>query len=144
MAALVVDATEVLSGTNADFFQGISGATVTAGQVCYLDAMDNKIKLADADASLARASVRGIALHGALSGQPLRLQTAGDLIFGVSAVIDALTVVVGESLVLSATPGGITQSSDLATGMYVTTVGITSGADRMRLNLFSSNQPVPA
>ena len=143
MPALVLTNTEVLSGSDADFYQGLAGETITAGQVCYLSAATNRLLKADANLSLAAASVKGVALNGASAEQPLRLQTGGVLIFGATSTINSLAVVVGENLILDATAGGMTQAADAATGWYVTTLGVTSGADRMRLNIFSSNQPVP-
>jgi hypothetical protein len=143
MPALVLTAAEVLATSNADFYQGISGVTITAGQVCFLDTLDNRIKLADADASLSKASVKGIALHGASAEQPMRLQTGGSLIFGASAVINALDVVVGTALGLSATPGAMTEMADITSGLYVTTIGVAAPNDMLHLNIFSSAQPLP-
>jgi hypothetical protein len=143
MPVLVLTAAEVLAGADADFYQGIAGATITAGQVCYLDSVDNRIKLADADASLSKASVKGVALHGAGAEQPMRMQTGGAMVFGASAVINALDVVVGTALFLSATPGAMTEAADVTSGLYVTNIGVAAPSDTIRLNIFSSNQPLP-
>jgi hypothetical protein len=71
MADISITAASVVPSTNAVKRTGTAGATITAGQLVYKDASDsNKIKLADNDASAA-ATVVGIALNGASSGQPI-------------------------------------------------------------------------
>lgn len=69
----------------------------------------------------------GIALHGASSGQPLRIQTGGTITIGA-------TTVKGTTYIVSATAGGIAPYSDLANGWYRTIIGVatdTAGTIKM-------------
>lgn len=127
MADLTITAASVVPGSNAVINrQYMAGASVTAGQPVYLDAATNTWKLADANGSAATAEALGVALHAASSGQPLAVQTAGDITIGA-------TVAVGTIYVLSATAGGIAPSADGATGWYTTILGVATTAAIIRL-----------
>ena len=95
----------------------MAGASITAGQALYLDSATSTYKLADANASSATATVVGIALHAAESGQPIKLLTSGNITIGG-------TVAVGRVYVVSGTAGGIAPSSDLTAGWYTGIIGI--------------------
>jgi hypothetical protein len=118
-------------------FDGTAGATITAGQVVYYDTATSKLKLADSNVAGASgadlAVIRGIALHASLDGQPLRIQTDGVIAIGA-------TVVLGESYVLSDTPGGIHPVSDIDTGatQYVSWLGIGTTVAQITLKFFNS------
>jgi hypothetical protein len=78
MADLVITAANVAAGAGSRKNTGTAGATITAGQVVYQDAADGKYKLADANSGTAAARApAGIALHGALAGQPLSILSRG-------------------------------------------------------------------
>lgn len=115
MSDVAITAANVVHDINFQSANGTAGATITAGQLLYLDAGTNTYKLADANASEAAATVAGIALHAALSGQPIRFQIAGDITIGG-------TLTVGGIYVASATAGGLAPVADLTTGMYTTVV----------------------
>jgi hypothetical protein len=118
MADLTITPASVLPGSGAAKVNGTAGATITAGQVVYLDSSDNKYKLADNDSATAAVrSPAGIALHAASSGQPLTIQTAGPITIGA-------TVAVGIVYCLSSTAGGICPNADIAAGDYNTIIGI--------------------
>jgi hypothetical protein len=118
MADLTITAASVIAGNGAKTDRGIAGATITAGQVVYLDATDNKYKLADNDSATAAVrSPAGIALHAALAGQPLVVLVSGLITIGA-------TVAAGDVYCLSSTPGAICPSADIAAGDYNTIVGI--------------------
>lgn len=140
MADLTITASQVLAPTDGsgDFFQGIAGGTITAGQSCYLDSSTNTIKTADANASQASAAAKGIATHAALSGQPVRLQTGGYITLGAGAA-----PAVGTIYVVSGTAGGIAPAADLATGFYTTVLGVGASSNRLYLDMFVSNALVP-
>lgn len=91
--------------------RGTAGATITAGQAIYLDSATSTLKLADADSSTATAYGVGIALHAALSGQPLTYVYGGYYTPGA-------TLTKGAFYCVSATAGGIAPSSDLTTGAH--------------------------
>lgn len=115
---LSITAANVQPGTNPAYEDGTAGASITAGQALYRDASDsNKWKLADANASATIAACRGLATHGASSGQPIRVQTGGGINPGA-------TVAVGELYVVSSTAGAICPASDLTTGWYTCIIGI--------------------
>jgi hypothetical protein len=137
MADLTITAANVLAGSGAQFSTGTAGATVTAGQPVYQDATDsNKWKPADGNASLAAATVIGIALHASLAGQPLKVQTLGDITIGA-------TVTVGGVYVLSATAGGIAPVADLASGNFTFIIGIGKTASVMTLVMKTAGVAVP-
>lgn len=133
MTDLSITVAQVLPGTDGVFEQGIAGATITAGQPVYLDTTANTYKLADADLSAAAATVAGIALHGALAGQPLRIQVAGSITLGAAA---AMTV--GETYILSDTAGGISPIADVDSTDYVSYLGIASAAGVLKMHKFNS------
>jgi len=133
MPDLVLVPAEVLPGAGAAYTNGVAGAAVTAGQVCYLDAATKSFKLADASDTAATATVRGIALHGATAGQPLTLQSGGDITLGTGA---AMTV--GGLYVLSGTPGGIAPVAELIAAMHTTVLGVALTATSLRLQVLNS------
>lgn len=113
MADISVTAANVLSSATALTSSGVAGATITAGQTLYIDtANSNVLKLADANASALTATVAGIALHGASSGQPLKY------VYEDSTFTHGATLTVGQTYVQSATAGGIAPVTDLVTGDY--------------------------
>lgn len=118
MADITVTAANVVPGTTgAEFENGTFGATVTAGQTVYLDSSTNTYKLADANASVYTANMRGIAMNGGASGQKAVIQRKGRYTVGG-------TVVVGTIYVVSGTAGGIAPAADLVSGWYTGIVGI--------------------
>jgi hypothetical protein len=137
MADLTITAANVAKGANAVIFNGTADASVTAGQTCYVDLTDaSKLKLADNNASAATAVVKGIALHSTLANQPLALQTAGDITIGAM-------VAVGTIYCQSANAGAICPSGDLATGNYVSPLGIGVSSTVIRLAINNSGVAVP-
>jgi hypothetical protein len=139
MADLAITAAQVLPGTDAagaQFAQGIAGASITAGQLVYLDSATNTYKLADNnDTSALLAIVVGVALHAAGTGQPLRVQTAGPITIGAGAAPAS-----GVIYCLSATAGGIAPSADLASGNRTTIVGVGGASNTIILRLWASQQ----
>ena len=99
----------------------LAGATITAGQPVYLSAASTWL-LARADTTALASGVGttwGIALHGALTGQPVAVLTAGQITIGA-------TVALGTQYVLSAsgTAGKIAPYSDLTTTNLVSVIGV--------------------
>lgn len=132
MADISVTANNVAPITGSTQIEyGIAGATITAGQSVYLDASTQTFKLADANASAATAALKGIALNGAASGQPLAVATGGTLNPGFAGTV-------GQVVVLSATAGGLAPVGDLTTGWYTTIVGVVTAASVLTLKIFNS------
>lgn len=123
MADLTITATNVVAGTGAVIEHGTAGATVTAGQWVYLDEDgDGRLKLADTDsATVDVRRPRGMALHGASSGQPLAIIKAGPVTLG--AILTAAV-----AYYLSGTPGGMCPVADVAAGDYVCVLGMAQSA----------------
>ncbi len=129
MVDLVVTATSVAAGGNARVRNGTAGATITAGQVVYLDSSNNSYKLADTDSATAAVrSPAGIALNGAASGQPVAVQTSGKITIGA-------TTVVGVPYYLSGTAGGVCPYADVAAGDYPAFLGIGTSTTQILLNI---------
>lgn len=133
MADLTITAANVVSGAGAKIEHGTAGATITAGQVVYLDSLTTgKWLLADNNSATAAArSPRGVALHGASLNQPIAVQTEGPITIGA-------TVTAGVAYYLSDTPGGICVVADLASGEYPTVLGLATSASVLNLKIQSS------
>lgn len=117
MADYTLTSSSVAPSSSAKKFLYTAGATIGAGQPCYLDNADldansrPKAKLADANASATTAAVRGIAANSASAGQPIYLITEDD-----DYTHGLASPAVGDVVVLSATAGGLAPASDVASG----------------------------
>lgn len=137
MADLSITAANVVANSGSSQEEWTAGATITAGQAIYKDSSDsNKAKLAQSDGTAAEATVRGIALNGASSGQPVKVVRTGTMDLGA-------TLTVGTTYVLSATAGGIAPIGDLTSGDYVSHIGIGTAADELTLTITNSGVEVP-
>lgn len=136
MAALTITVAEVQPGTTgAKFLDAIAGETLTAGVPCYLDASDNsEAKKTDSDASSATAKCRGITTHGALTGQPIRLQYEGDITLGASAAM-----VVGETYACGPVAGSIHPHGDIANPSRKSLLGTASAAGVLKLAITNTD-----
>lgn len=105
-----------------------AGATLTAGMPVYIDAADGLAKIADNNVSAALAAVYGIALNGASLGQPVTIQTSGDINLGA-------TLAIGEIYALSATAGAIAPDLDVVSTNFVTHLGTARTAALMQLHI---------
>jgi hypothetical protein len=136
MADLTITAANVLAGSGSKKVNGTAGATVTAGQVVYLDSATDTYKLADNDSGTAAVrSPAGIALHASLSGQPLTILTAGSITIGA-------TTAIGTVYCLSSTAGGICPSADIATGDYNTILGIGTSVTAINVKIHEAGAAV--
>ena len=132
MADYSITAANVLASSRALKKTGVAGAAITAGQPLYEDAADGKkLKLADANDTELKAEVVGIALHAAAAGQPV------SYVYQDDDFTPGTTLAVGAILVLSGTAGGIAPSSDLATGMRTTLLGVAKSTTKARINIGS-------
>lgn len=121
MADITITATSVAPSANSTTAPGVAGATITAGQVVYLDSSDGRFKLADANSATAAVrSPYGIALNGAASGQPCTVLRSGPITIGA-------TLTAGTAYYMSNTAGGICPVADVTgTGTYPVIVGIAT------------------
>lgn len=126
MADISITAANVAQGTGAVVDKnGLAGATITAGQVVYFNTTTNRWALADANGSGTRVP-QGIALHAASSGQPLAVQTGGDITIGA-------TLTAGLAYYLSDTPGGICPVADIGSGEDVVLIGISKSTTVLKI-----------
>lgn len=128
MADLSLTAASVARVTG-DTRQGTAGVTITAGQLLYV-AADGTLQTTDADASLLRATVVGVALHASLANQPITYQVTGTITIGA-------TVAVGTVYCASATAGGglIAPIADQTTGWYSGSIGTAISTTVIQLNI---------
>lgn len=125
MADLSITPGSVIPSTSAAISIGTAGATITAGQTVYIDTANSDVlKLADSDGSALTATVAGIALNGASTGQKVRYVTSDP------ALVLGCTMAVGDVLLQSDTAGGITVTrADLEAGDYITVLGVCTVAN---------------
>jgi hypothetical protein len=128
MADISITAANVVPGSDAVRESGTAGATITAGQLVYLDTSDMKFKLADSNGAAALRVPNGIALNGASNGQPLSVQKGGDITIGG-------TLTAGIPYFLSDTPGGLCPLPDIGTGEYSCIVGIAKSTSVLAVNI---------
>lgn len=134
MTDLSITAANVVAGTGAVKETGVAGATITAGQVVYLDeATTGEYLLCDTDSATAAArKPRGIALHAASDGQPLTIQKSGPITIGA-------TVAAGVAYYLSGTAGGICPVADVAPGDYPSIIGMGISTTQINIDIQAPN-----
>lgn len=138
MAAITQTPASVVPGTGSvRKLLVVAGGTITAGMPVYKDAADsNKYKAARANAA-GTSTVAGIALNGASNGQPLMIQTSGNINLGA-------TVAVGETYCLSdAVAGQIVPVGDIGSTDYVAVLGVATTTSIMPLNIINSGVAKP-
>ncbi len=135
MADLSITASQVVPAGNPNTYS--AGAAITAGQTVYVSG--GTAYLADCDNTSTTAGMRGIAVCSAASGQKVVVQSSGTIVIGAAASITEGTV-----FVLSDTAGGIKPVADLASGDYVTYIGVGDDSNGIVLNIHASGVQVPA
>lgn len=129
-ADLSVTAASVVPGARARILTGTAGATITAGQIVYLDATTSTYKLADANASAATSTAIGMALNAASSGQPISVDVDDD-----DLTVGATLSMTAPVYVVSATAGGIAPIADLTTGWYPCVVIVAKSTTKAVLKI---------
>lgn len=136
MADITITAASVVASGGNVIADCTAGATITAGQVVYLESSSNTIKLADADSGTAEVrSPYGIALNGGASGQPVKVLRSGLVTIGA-------TLTAGLAYYLSKTAGGICPVADIASGGYATVLGIATSTSVLKVNITESGVAV--
>lgn len=136
---LSVTAANLVPGPRANIISGIAGATITAGQLLYLDSTAGTYKLADANASAATANVIGIAVSGASAGQRV-----GVLLEDDDLTVGATLSTAAPVYVASATAGGIAPVADLASGHYPVVVLIAKSTTKAVFKITRGVTPATA
>jgi hypothetical protein len=128
MAAITVTPGSVLRVDGDKVHGYLAGATITAGMSVYVDS-NGAVQIgtnATSAGSGVSAQLVGVALNGGSSGQDIAiLKTGGTVNIGG-------TVAVGKQYCLG-TAGGIIPVDDIATGEYITTVGVGITAANIKL-----------
>lgn len=127
MVDVAITAANVKKGAGAKVETGVAGATITAGQLVYLNQGTSKYLIADNDSVAVGANEsRGFALHAALDNQPLQVQYAGEI------TLNGLTP--GATYFLSNTPGGLCPDADVGAGEKVMLVGVAKSATVLKID----------
>jgi outer membrane protein assembly factor BamB len=133
MAAISITATNVIAADGAVSKQEfVAGATIAAGDWVYVDtANSNVLKLAQADGTVLEATVKGMALNGGVTGQPIMVATSGDVAVGA-------VLTVADTYILSATAGKMDPVADLASSSYLSIVGFGTTTSNFRFHIKNS------
>lgn len=134
MALLSIIAANVISSVPGNAKTAIAGATITAGELIYLDTANNSVaKLVVASGTAIQAKVAGLALNSASAGQPVRYIAAD-----ANLQIGATGLTIGDAYFASTTPGGIGHLADNASGDNVTFVAIANSATTVNFAIVPS------
>jgi hypothetical protein len=130
MTDLVITATSVVAGANAQKSTGLLGEAIIAGQTVYMDSTLRKFMRADSNSATVEARhATHIALNGGSLNQPITAQKGGDI---TMTTTPPLTV--GLAYYQSDTPGGICPVADVGSGEWVTLVGIAKSTTVLQLS----------
>lgn len=140
MAAITRSAAFIPSSA-ARFGSGTAGATCAEGDPLYADSTTNySLKPADANASVAAATVVGLAQHAATVGQQL------NYVIDDPACVIGATLVIGQTLWSSATAGGITvTAADNVTGgtLSVSVLGLAVSTTAAAIKIMNAGAFTP-
>lgn len=112
---------------------GTAGGTIAAGQTVYFDAGTVTFKLGHAVTSAATATVVGIALNSAISGQPIEVMKKG--------VLTGSGLTAGETYNQSGTlAGAIAPAADLtaASTWRNSIIGVALSATKLMIQILNS------
>jgi len=130
MAAFSITAANVLHSSSATVFTGTAGATITQGQPLYLDTVSSTYKLANA---VLNFPIAGVATVAASANQDLVI-CSRDPNFA-----PGFTINVGNIPIVGNVAGQINPYDDRVTGMYVTSLGVGIGNNRINFYITGSN-----
>lgn len=138
MADVTVTAANVAKGSNSIVQNGVAGEAIDIGEVVYLDTDDTWKLAATTSAVTAGGNGIGIAVTAAAAdGQPIQVQTGGDINPGA-------TLTVGEIYVVSTNAaGGLAPEGDNGSTDFVTVLGVASTASNLKLKPIVSGAQVP-
>jgi len=131
-----VTATSVLASSSATTSRGTAGTSITAGQ-SLAKAADGTLVLFDANAAAPANVFLGISLSGGATGQPIFYVTAD------TSFTPGFTVAAGAIVIGSSTAGGLCPAADLATGHYLTIVGVGIGSNKIKMSPVAAGVATP-
>ncbi len=129
MADVSFTAASFIKGANAVTEEGIAGETITAGLAVYKKAADGRYWIAHTETSVATSTAAGYALNGAAAGQPLEVQSKGDV------TCDNLSLAVAGSLYVLSAAGETAPHGDLAADDYTTIMGAALSTTSLRIGI---------
>ena len=130
MASISPTPANVLNAGTGNVTSGTAGESLVAGEPVYLKAADSQYyKAITTDAATAAAV--GSTLHAATAGQPIDVQTRGDL------TIDAVAVA-GETYYVSSVAGDWAPAGDVANPQFVTKLGIATSTTNINMRIHQS------
>lgn len=133
MTDLVITAASVAPGSGAVLQTGTAGEALVAGKAVYQKAADSKWYLADCNSATAEVRVaKAIALTGSAAGQPVEVQTSGQITIGA-------TLTAGVIYYLSGTAGGLRPVADNTTGDYPQSIGMAVSTTVLQLDFRMSS-----
>lgn len=130
MTDLVITPANVLEGTQARKQRKTAGAQITQGDSVFLDTSD-QLQAAEKSIDAATAAAVGIALNSGEAGQPVTFQSGGEMDVGS-------VLVIGETYVVGAAPGGIAPIADVVSTEFSTILGIATAAGVLKLGILQS------
>ncbi len=132
MAAITIAASALTLSAGCTTITGTSGEAISVGMPVYLKAADGLYYKCDSNLSLAAATCVGLCVGTVLISSTLTVVTAGSVNLGA-------TLTVGGVYVVGATVAGdIDLVADLATGWYVSILGVASTAALLDLHIVNS------
>ncbi len=135
MATYTITATDVDSGAQVGETR-FAGEPLVAGDFVYSDASDGSAKKADADA-LATATVIGMCLNSADTGQPVNVLRSG------AVTVGSILTAAGKLLLLSSTAGKLMDAADISTGKFVSVVGWSTSATALQISILNTGLASP-
>jgi hypothetical protein len=129
-ADISITAANVVPSSKARLSTQTAGATITAGQVVYLDPVSGTVKLSKANVASPVNSVFGIAATNASANQPVVIITSDP------ALAIGGTIASGGTVWMSGTnAGGMTSTfADLVTGWTIIVLGVGNGSNAINFN----------
>ena len=104
-----------------------AGATITVGKLCYL-ASDGDWELTDADVETTTKGMLGISLEGSTNGNDMKTLLQGFF------RDDSFAFIAGDTLYVSTTAGGITNTAPTTAGDFVRVIGYAITDDLIYFN----------
>ena len=138
MAALSITAANVAASTGAKIAAGTGGETFVQGKSMALNATTGEWMLGQCDGTTSEAGLSGVgvALNAGGDGQPIDVQTEGEITIGA-------TVTVGAIYCLGATAGDIVPFGDLVSTNKITILGVGISTAKIKLLPIYSGVAVP-
>jgi hypothetical protein len=130
MADFTVVPANVLASSSARTATETAGAAITAGQL--LARSGGLMVLYDANGAAPLNVLKGVALHGSLTGQPITYATSDN-----NFAPGFAGLVAGDAVIGSQNPGMMCPDGDKAAGWYVTELGRAIDATHIKLNIIA-------